>query len=168
MKKTNFVRHISGLLLLLALSAVITLSAVSCANDGNNTNDSGIASADNGTQTEAVTEVVTESDTASAGNVVGEGQTQFTFTVVFADNTEKTYTVNTDEKTVGAALLKVGLIAGEDSQYGLYVKTVDGETHDYDTDKSYWSFYVNGEYASSGVDSTNIEPGAVYSFKAEK
>lgn len=146
MKKTNFVRHISGLLLLLALSAVITLSAVSCANDGNNTNDSGIA---------------------SAGNVVGEGQTQFTFTVVFADNTEKTYTVNTDEKTVGAALLKVGLIAGEDSQYGLYVKTVDGETHDYDTDKSYWSFYVNGEYASSGVDSTNIEPGAVYSFKAE-
>ncbi len=140
MKKTNFVRHISGLLLLLALSAVITLSAVSCANDGN---------------------------TASAGNVVGEGQTQFTFTVVFADNTEKTYTVNTDEKTVGAALLKVGLIDGEDSQYGLYVKTVDGEMHDYDTDKSYWAFYVNGEYASSGVDSTNIEPGAVYSFKAE-
>ena len=41
-------------------------------------------------------------------------------------------------------------------------------TADYDVDQTYWAFYVNGEYASTGVDSTKIEEGAAYSFKVEK
>lgn len=49
--------------------------------------------------------------------------------------------------TVGKALLDQGVIAGEDSSYGLYVKTVNGTTLDYDTDGMYWAFYINGEYA---------------------
>ena len=69
--------------------------------------------------------------------------------------------------TVGAALLSLGLIAGEDSEYGLYVKTVNGVTVDYDTDGKYWAFYVDGEYAATGVDSTDITAGATYTFKAE-
>ena len=69
--------------------------------------------------------------------------------------------------TVGAALLSLGLIAGEDSDYGLYVKTVNGVTVDYDTDGKYWAFYVDGEYAATGVDSTDITAGATYTFKAE-
>ena len=32
----------------------------------------------------------------------------------------------------------------------------------------YWSFYVNGSYATSGVDTTKIADGEVYAFKAEK
>ena len=59
------------------------------------------------------------------------------------------------------------LIAGEDSEYGLYVKTVNGVTVDYDTDGKYWAFYVDGEYAATGVDSTDITAGATYTFKAE-
>ena len=69
--------------------------------------------------------------------------------------------------TVGAALLSLGLIAGEDSDYGLYVKTVNGVTVDYDADGKYWAFYVDGEYAATGVDSTDITAGATYTFKAE-
>ena len=61
----------------------------------------------------------------------------------------------------------MGLIAGEDSDYGLYVKTVNGVTVDYDTDGKYWAFYVDGEYAATGVDSTDITAGATYTFKAE-
>ena len=49
-----------------------------------------------------------------------------------------------------------------------YEKTVNGITADYDTDGSYWAFYVNGEYASSGVDSTPVVDGDTYSFKVEK
>ena len=45
----------------------------------------------------------------------------------------------------------MGLIAGEDSDYGLYVKTVNGVTVDYDTDGKYWAFYVDGEYAATDV-----------------
>ena len=59
------------------------------------------------------------------------------------------------------------LIEGEESQYGLYVKTVCGETLDYDLDGYYWAFYVNSEYAMTGVDATAIEEGATYSFAAE-
>ena len=104
---------------------------------------------------------------AEQGNTVGEGQTSFTFEITFLDGTTKTYTVKTDEETVGAALVKVGLIAGEDGPYGLYVKTVDGETVDYDTHKKYWAFYENGTMAMNGVDKTDVVAGAVYAFRAE-
>ena len=32
----------------------------------------------------------------------------------------------------------------------------------------YWAFYENGEYASTGVDSTPIQDGATYAFVASK
>ena len=73
-----------------------------------------------------------------------------------------TFTIKTDKNTVGAALIEHGLIAGEESQYGLYIKVVNGITADYDKDQSYWSFYVNGEYSMKGVDSTEIAEGAIY------
>ena len=37
-----------------------------------------------------------------------------------------------------------------------------------DVDQSYWAFYVNDAYATSGVDVTPIEAGAKYAFKVEK
>ena len=79
-----------------------------------------------------------------------------------------TFTVNTDKSTVGDALLEHGLIDGEESQYGLYVKVVNGITADYDVDMSYWAFYINDEYAMTGVDSTEITDGAVYRLEYTK
>lgn len=102
------------------------------------------------------------------GNVLGEGGTQFAFTVVDAENNETEFEIHTDKKTVGEALLDVGLIAGEEGDYGLYVKTVNGVTVDFEEDGAYWAFYVGDEYATTGVDSTEIEEGATYSFKVEK
>ena len=91
-----------------------------------------------------------------------------TTSVVDKDGGKVTFTVKTDADTVGKALLDQGVIAGEDSSYGLYVKTVNGITLDYDTDGMYWAFYINGEYAQTGVDATGVEDGAVYAFRAEK
>ena len=79
-----------------------------------------------------------------------------------------TLTIKTDKDTVGAALLEHSLIAGEDSQYGLYVKVVNGITADFDVDQSYWAFYINGEMAMSGVDSTEITEGTVYRLEYTK
>ncbi len=70
-----------------------------------------------------------------------------------------TFTIHTDADTLGDALLEHELIAGEDSQYGIYVKSVNGIVADYDVDKSYWGFYQNGEYLMSGVDTTAIVGG---------
>ena len=100
-------------------------------------------------------------------SVLGNGQTEFAFNVTFKDGSTKAYTIKTDKETVGDALVSLELISGQDSQYGLMVETVCGETVTYDADGKYWAFYVNGEYAMSGVDTTNIETGVTYAFKVE-
>ena len=87
---------------------------------------------------------------------------------VKADDQLVTFTVKTDKDTVGAALLEHDLIAGEESQYGLYLKTVNGMLADYDVDKTYWAFYVDGEYAMTGVDSTEISEGVTYRLERTK
>ena len=65
-----------------------------------------------------------------SANVLGEGKTQFNFTVVDGEGKETAFEIHTDKTTVGEALLELGLIAGEESTYGLYVKTVNGITAD--------------------------------------
>jgi hypothetical protein len=79
-----------------------------------------------------------------------------------------TFTVKTDKDTVGAALLEHNLIAGDEGQFGLYIKTVNGMTADYDVDQSYWAFYINGEYAMTGVDGTEIKEGETYKLEYTK
>ena len=87
---------------------------------------------------------------------LGQGATTFDFTVEDLDGTKTAFKIHTDEKTVGAALLAVGLIKGEEGSYGLYVKEVNGIPAVYEEDGSYWAFYVNGEYGLPGVDMTDI------------
>lgn len=154
MKKTNLLSRISSLLLCIVLIAAMALSLGACAADDAKNRD--------------VKESERPQQVQQDENVVGEGDISFKFIVVDADGKETEFTVKTDADTVGKALLDANLIAGEDSEYGLYVKTVNGITADYDTDGSYWAFYINGEYATTGVDSTEIEDGATYTFKVEK
>ena len=97
----------------------------------------------------------------------GEGAITFTVDVVVAEQSVR-FTVSTDKETVGAALIEHGLIDGEMGAYGLYVKKVNGITADYDVDGSYWAFYIDGEYAMSGVDTTPITEGASYELRYEK
>ncbi len=99
---------------------------------------------------------------------LGEGEKFFSFSVTDADGNETAFEIRTDKTVVGEALQELGLLSGDEGPYGLYVKTVNGITYDYDTDGKYWAFYINGEYAVTGVDVTEIEENAVYSFKAEK
>ncbi len=81
---------------------------------------------------------------------------------VEADDRSVIFTIKTDKETVGAALLEHSLIAGDESEYGLYIKVVNGIKADYDTDKAYWSFNKNGEYMMTGVDSTEFTDGEQY------
>jgi len=99
---------------------------------------------------------------------IGEGSKQFYLTVTDGDGNQYDYTVNTEAETVGEALLELGLIAGDETEYGLYVKEVNGFVADYDTDGTYWAFYIDGEYASTGVDQTDITEGSTYTLQVEK
>ncbi len=87
---------------------------------------------------------------------------------VAAEEQTVTFTVHTDKETVGEALLEQELIDGEQGDFGLYVKVVNGMTADYDVDQSYWSFYINGEYAMAGVDTTQIAEGDTYRLEYTK
>ncbi len=83
---------------------------------------------------------------------------------VSTEDKSVTFTVNTNKETLGDALLEYGLIAGEESQYGLYIKSVNGITADYDIDQSYWALFKNGEYMTIGADSAEITNGEHYEF----
>ena len=108
--------------------------------------------------------------TAACGDTqttsLGEGETTFSLTVTDPEGTETSYEIHTDATTVGDALESLDLIAGEEGSYGLFVTTVDGVTLPSDGDQ-YWAFYIDGEYASTGVDQTEITAGASYALKAE-
>ena len=97
----------------------------------------------------------------------GEGAKTVTVKVI-AEDKSVTFTVKTDAATLGEALLAHGLIAGDEGQYGLYIKYVNGIRADYDLDKRYWNFTKNGEYMMTGADMTEIADGECYEFTYAK
>ena len=148
-------KKVSSFILCMVLIVAMALSTVGC----NGSKDSGAASGDAGAQAGA--EVQRE------GGELGEGSKEFALTVTDKDGNETQFEIHTDKETVGEALQELNLIDGEEGEYGLLVKTVNGITADYDTDGVYWAFYVNGEYATSGVDVTQITEGDSYALKVE-
>ncbi len=101
-------------------------------------------------------------------SVEPEDSNTFTFEVVDANGNKTQLPIMTDVEILGDALQKLGYIKGEQGPYGLYIKEVNGITADYDTDGTYWAFYVNGEMSMKGVDQTTIVDGDIYSFRVEK
>lgn len=154
MKMTRTKKALS-FILCIVLIAAIALFTTAC-ND-NKTND-----------TTTTTEGAISTTEIPKATVLGEGETKFNFTVVDLEGNEAAFEINTDKKTVGEALLDLELIAGEQGNPGFLVNTVNGKTLDYNKDDAYWAFYINGDYATSGVDTTDIVAGTTYTFKAEK
>ena len=152
MKKTRLFKALSLILCMVFIAAMALI--VSGCNGGTSSD----------TESSAPVSAVED----SKAEVLGEGKTVFNFAVTFKNGEKKLYEIHTDKTTVGEALIGLELISGDEGAYGLYVKNVCGETLDYDTDKMYWSFYENGDYAAKGVDQTDITDGASYEFRAEK
>ncbi len=152
-------------LLSLILSTMLIVAMAFCmtACGGSNTEESAGTEVDAGNLNDSQDDASAQAE----ATVVGEGTTVFHFVVVDKDGNETAFEVHTDKTVVGDALLELGLIAGDTAEYGLYVKTVNGITVDYDTDGKYWAFYIDGEYGMTGVDATPITEGATYSFKVE-
>ena len=161
-KKT--LKRMLALFLCTVLIAATALFATGCKNSEKETPDT----SDKVTTETDTTVSDPAADEGDGKTVLGEGKTKFNFKVVDKDGSETAFEINTDKKTVGDALIELGLIEGDAGDFGLYVKKVNGILADYDTNGTYWAFYVNGEYAMSGVDTTNVEAGAEYAFKVEK
>ena len=99
-----------------------------------------------------------------------QGSKEIIFEVVNKAGVSTEYEVKTDAEYLRQAMeeameAKIGFtFAGEESQYGLTLYTVNGETADFNTDSAYWSILVNGEYGMYGADSQPVVNGDTYSF----
>ncbi len=51
---------------------------------------------------------------------------------------------------------------GTETEYGLTISAINGETADFTVDSAYWSFYVNEEYCNYGVDAQPVEDGDAF------
>lgn len=69
--------------------------------------------------------------------------------------------ITTDAEYLRGALEEEDLIAGEESQYGLFVKTVNGITAD-DAKQQWWCFTKGGADLFTGVDTTPIADGDTF------
>lgn len=92
-----------------------------------------------------------------------ENQITIVVSVTHKDGSEKEFTIGTSAATLREALEQEDLIAGEESEWGLFVQTVDGETVNGD-DQEWWAMYSGGEFMSTGVDDTQIADGDHYEF----
>ncbi len=146
--KHNSKRKLLSLILVFVLTAAAALTGCS------------------GTPAETTAPIETASPAADV-TVLGEGSKSFDLTIVDKEGAEHLYQIHTDEEMVGYALVAHELIEGEEGPYGMYIKSVLGQVLDYETDKMYWSFYINGEYGMTGVDQTPITQGNQYMLKAE-
>ena len=133
-KKNNLIRLLS-LVALLVLVAAMTISLASCEGKKN------------------------PSDT-SAGTDESAAVAVIKVTVVHGDGSSKVFSIDTTEgATLRSALESIDLVEGDESEFGLYVKVVDGERADYDKDGAYWGFSQNGQYMMEGIDTTYVKDG---------
>jgi len=95
---------------------------------------------------------------------IGEGETAFRLNITDDKNNLTAWEISTNETTVGAALLGVAMIAGEETSIGLMVTMVNGVPSTFNVDGSWWAFYIDGEMAESGVCSTEINTESLYAF----
>ena len=90
-----------------------------------------------------------------------EGSKKLVVTVVHGDGSSKDFSLATDAEFLRGALEEQKLIEGSDSEYGMFVTAVDGETADSEA-QQWWCFTKGGEMLMTGVDTTPIADGEHY------
>ena len=93
-----------------------------------------------------------------------EGSKTITVTVIQEGVEDKVFTIHTDAEFLRGALEQEKLVEGSESQYGLYVTTVDGVA--VDESLRQWRCLNDGEgnMLDTGVDSTPIADGDAFQF----
>lgn len=109
-----------------------------------------------------------ENATYNTDKTFGEGNKTVTVTVTAEEQTV-TFTLRTDAETLEDALVENELVEGEESQYGLYIKYVNGIRADYTLDGGYyWALTKDGERVDYGAGSANLTDGDVYGLVRTK
>lgn len=93
-----------------------------------------------------------------------EGSKEISIEVINQAEESELYELKTDAEFLRQAMEEAeGLeFSGQESEYGLMVEVVNGESAIYDKDNAYWSFMVNGEYSNYGIDTQPVEDGDAF------
>ena len=89
------------------------------------------------------------------------GAKKLDITVVHGDGTEKTFDIATDAETLDVALVENGIVEDNQSEWGLYILTADGETAD-ESAQQWWCITKGGEMLPTGASDTVIQDGEAY------
>lgn len=93
-----------------------------------------------------------------------EGTKEVTIEVVSDDGSSVTYEVVTDAEFLQQVMDEAeGLeYSGTEGEYGPMVDTVNGVYASFDTNRSYWGFFVNDEYCNYGIADQPVEDGDAF------
>lgn len=90
-----------------------------------------------------------------------EGAKALTITVVHGDGSEKVFDVHTDAEYLEQVLLENEIVEDNQSEWGLYILTADGETVD-EANQEWWCLTKGGEALMTGASETVIADGESY------
>ena len=109
-----------------------------------------------------------ENATYTTDKTFGEGSKTVTVTVTAEEQTV-TFTIHTDAEFLEEAMVENGLVDGDESAFGLYIKYVNGIRADYDLDGGYyWGLTKGGKTTDYGAGSAAVADGDVYGFVRTK
>ncbi len=96
-----------------------------------------------------------------------QGSKSITLEVLNQEQQTSEYQVQTDAEFLRQAMeeAKGFTFDGEEEDYGFTLYTINGETHNWNEDGSYWAVYVNGDYGQYGIDSQPVEDGDIFRFE---
>lgn len=135
--------------LLCAISVALTACGESAGNSGES-HESVISSADRWSGA-----VYTEDAE------IGAGAHTALITVTIEDKSV-VITVKSDKVNLAEMLVESGLVEGDEGEYGLFIKRVNGVLADYDADGSYWSLMQSGVPTAAGASSITVKDGDAY------
>ena len=97
---------------------------------------------------------LTRPDTTAGGKNIS-------VTVIHKDESQKVFELSTDQEYLGPALVEGKVVEDNQSDYGLYILTADGETVD-EANQEWWCVTKGGESLMTGADETPVADGDTF------
>lgn len=89
------------------------------------------------------------------------GAKALTVTVVHKDGSQKDFDIHTDAEYLEGALLENGIVEDNQTEYGLFILTADGETAD-EGNQEWWCITKDGQTLMTGAGETPVSDGEHY------
>ena len=95
-----------------------------------------------------------------------QGTKAVTLEVTSKEGEKTTYSTKTDAEFLVEVMEELKAqgfsYSGIDSEYGILIDTVNGETASYEENSSFWSITVNGEFGNYGVSEQPVTDGDTF------